>query len=601
MVDQITIGIEDFSAAFVNTFSDPLIGFSPDGEINFWNKAAEKVYGYKQEEILGSNLKRIIPLDKREDLKIISASIFKSEPIKKHETVHLTKGAERIKVLLSTFPLHSDDKISAYGMHISTGTEISSESENLELYEKYRSLIETSPDAILFLDPNGNISMNNRQFPLMLGMSTIDEAYGENIYKFIAEESRISFEKDFKNTLETGKLNYAQYNLISKDGRSIPVEVNSSLVFDLLGKPEAVSMVIRDITQRKEAEKILHQSERQFRSVWLNSNDGMRLTDKKGKTIAVNKAFCELVGIEEIDLLGKPFKYIYKYQNRDEEIESVKRYNTQFTAMFNVRRQFQAQFRNGKKADLDVTYSIIEFEQGKPLLLGIFHDITDQKRSERELREAEKLATIGKMAAYLSHEIKTPLASIKANIDMLGKRVKMSPKKAKSYEIVQREVKRLDKLLKDVLQFARETELVFAPISLKDLFNYILELHQPTFEDKEINFSTDVGEIKIQGDYQKLYTLFLHLIENSIEAIGYRGNISAYAEEKENSVSVFIKDSGCGIEKPEKIFEPFYTGKVSGTGLGLAIVMKIIDQHKAEIKLVSSQPGETIFELVFPK
>lgn len=592
-----------FLSSFIKNSGDAIIGLSTGGRIIYWNNGAYKIYGYSSDEMLGCTIKKLIPPDKQDEIDFITSKIQRQETVDFRETTHITKEGERIGIKASLSPVVEDNVLIGFAFLAKDSAEYQSEGKNdiRESEEKYRSLIETSPDAVVLLDLDGNIIMSNRQVPIIFGFETIDEIYDENIFQYFAENHQNRFSEDFKKIPELGSMHNAEYNLIQKSGEIIPVEINSSIVLDLLGKPKAVSSVIRNISGRKAAEKLLRQSEQQFRSIWENSNDGMRLTDAEGKIFAVNKAFCELVGMPEEEIVGRSFKNIYKYLNEQEEIDSLNRYLSQFNdESFEVRRQFYTTFSSNKKADVDVTYSLLELEEREPVLLTIFHDVTEQKKAERELREAEKLAVIGKMAAYLSHEIKTPLASIKANIEMLGKGIKLSPKKTKSFSIVQREVKRLDKLLKDVLQFARDMELVFAAINLKDLFNYILELHQTAFEEKEIRFIADVDDIKISGDYQKLYSVFLHLIENSIEAIDCRGEIIITSQKNnDGSVSIFVKDSGSGIEKPEKIFEPFYTGKASGTGLGLAIVKKIIEQHNAKISLLSSKPGETIFELIF--
>ena len=98
----------------------------------------------------------------------------------------------------------------------------------------------------------------------------------------------------------------------------------------------------------------------------------------------------------------------------------------------------------------------------------------------------------------------------------------------------------------------------------------------------------------------QMQSLFMHLIENSIESMNDYGEIEISSELKEKQCYIYIKDNGCGLECPERIFEPFFTTKSSGTGLGLPIVKSIIDKHNGSIRLVSSRPGETIFEIILP-
>lgn len=110
-----------------------------------------------------------------------------------------------------------------------------------------------------------------------------------------------------------------------------------------------------------------------------------------------------------------------------------------------------------------------------------------------------------------------------------------------------------------------------------------------------------VSNFRIKGDYKNLQTVFMHLIENSIESTNGNGIIEVYSEISGNDYSIFIKDNGCGIKESEKIFQPFYTTKTTGTGLGLTIAYNILKEHHAELSLLKSEPGETIFQIKFHK
>jgi two-component system sporulation sensor kinase A len=394
----------------------------------------------------------------------------------------------------------------------------------------------------------------------------------------------------------TGTLKNVHYNLLNKDGESFVVEISASLVNDALGSRKAVICVFRDITERLNSELALKRSEEQFRSVWENSSEGMRLSDSEGKILAVNKAFCRLSGLEEQEIINR---YFYELYN-DNTASEKERYKRIFSES-DLRKSHQAQFNfiSGKVLDLHIIYSLIT-EREQPILLSIFHDITEAKRSEKELRKSEKLAAIGKMAAYLAHEIKTPLASIKINIDMMSKTLNLPKDKQRSFNIIQKEVKRLHNLLKNVLQFSRQVDLVFMEINLHDLIESLKLLFDPVFAQNQIVFINRIpADILIIGDRQKLQTVFSHLIENAVEALPKRGRIEIFSEiiEDQNKAEIFVQDSGPGIINMQQAFDPFFTTKNSGTGLGLSIAQKIIEQHNGAIEIYSSVPGETIFKI----
>ncbi len=382
----------------------------------------------------------------------------------------------------------------------------------------------------------------------------------------------------------------------------IPIKyysVRLSPEYDYYNCLYSVLAVARNITKNKIAEYELRNSEERFRAVWESSLDGMRLTDMNGTILGVNNAFCNLVGMEEKELIGKSLYETYNLEGKDLE-RSLKTYKKRFTGNgFIERRISKSKLSNGRELDLDVSYSLMELNT-EYVLLAIFRDISESKKAEEELRKAEKLAAIGKMSAYLSHEIKTPLSSVKMNVDMLYKNLSLPENQKKSFAIIRKEVNRLDKLLKDVLQFSRQRESYFINVSLYSLIIGIKDLIAPSLKEKNIEFINKVSSEFIKGDHQKLKTALLHLFENAVDSITGPGEIEVSTKKIDNNVCLFIRDTGCGIPVPEKIFDPFFTTKTTGTGLGLPITKNIITEHNGIIKLVSSKNGETIFEIIFP-
>jgi signal transduction histidine kinase len=226
-------------------------------------------------------------------------------------------------------------------------------------------------------------------------------------------------------------------------------------------------------------------------------------------------------------------------------------------------------------------------------------EISHRKQVEKALRKADRLATIGKMSAILSHEIRNPLNSIKINTDILIQTLTLPPKQYRRLQIIQKEVNRLDNLLKEVLFFSRNAELQYSEFNLKLLIDSIYYQLKPTLGGKNINFSNELPDLTISADSEKLKQVLLNLIINAIDAIGENGSIkiSSFVND---FVDIYIEDSGNGVIEPDKLFEPFYTTKTMGTGLGLFISQNIIEQHKGELKLLSSQPGKTIFQIRLP-
>ena len=228
------------------------------------------------------------------------------------------------------------------------------------------------------------------------------------------------------------------------------------------------------------------------------------------------------------------------------------------------------------------------------------NEIKHRKIAEEALRKAERLATIGKMSAILAHEIRNPLNSIKINTDILFEYLDLPENKKRRLQIIQKEVNRLDNLVKEVLLYSRLTNLVVTEFNIFNLVDSIFQQIKPSIKEKKIKFINQVDKIQIKADSEKLKQVFLNLIFNSVDALGENGVIQFYSESTAKYIDIYIKDNGSGIANSEKLFEPFFTTKNFGTGLGLSISQNIIDQHNGTIKVVSSKEGETIFCISIP-
>jgi len=228
------------------------------------------------------------------------------------------------------------------------------------------------------------------------------------------------------------------------------------------------------------------------------------------------------------------------------------------------------------------------------------NEIKQRKLAEDALKKAERLATIGKMSAILAHEIRNPLNSIKINTDILQETLELNEKKQRRFNIIRKEVNRLDNLVKEVLLYSRQMNLVYTEFILFNLIDNILLQLKPHFEEKKVNVFNNLEKITIKADSEKLKQVFINLILNSVDAVNENGTIEFYSDNSDGKINIYLKDNGCGISEPEKVFEPFFTTKNLGTGLGLPISQNIVEQHSGIMKVASSKPGETVFCITIP-
>jgi two-component system sensor histidine kinase PilS (NtrC family) len=212
---------------------------------------------------------------------------------------------------------------------------------------------------------------------------------------------------------------------------------------------------------------------------------------------------------------------------------------------------------------------------------------------EEQIRRSDRLAALGTLAASLAHELRNPLASMSGAVELLSNSAKLPDTDRRLLQIVQREAERLEKLLRDFLNFARPGEPRLKRLRLDRAAEEVVSLAGPHGAGKgvRIELETD-GECWVHGDEDQLRQVLWNLLGNGLDAVPAGGRVALHIRRGEGRVSATIEDDGPGIspEDLSRIFDPFFTTKDGGTGLGLAIVHRILEAHGSAIAAESS-PG----------
>jgi two-component system, NtrC family, sensor kinase len=243
--------------------------------------------------------------------------------------------------------------------------------------------------------------------------------------------------------------------------------------------------------------------------------------------------------------------------------------------------------------------------------LVIMDDITERIELEVQLTQADKLSSIGLLAAGVAHEVNTPLAVISSYTQMLAKQLQTDPQKAGLLDKITKQTFRASEIVNNLLNFSRTTGTEFAEISLNKVIADTLALLEHQFKVAHVQVQTDLYENlpPIQGSAGRLQQVFLNLFLNAKDAMAANGGVLNISTHNGEFVSVSVSDTGSGIaqENIHRIYDPFFTTKTTpaegqnrGTGLGLSVSYGIIQEHAGHIH-VESRPGEgTTFTLDFP-
>jgi PAS domain S-box-containing protein len=268
-------------------------------------------------------------------------------------------------------------------------------------------------------------------------------------------------------------------------------------------------------------------------------------------------------------------------------------------------RELDVQFPQVARS-IRVDSSLFHSHAGQPLgVLVVFHDITALHELEQQLRRADRLAALGTISAGMAHEIKNPLVTIKTFTQLLPERYQDSDFRENFLELVNQEVQRIDRIVNQLLNFARPVKTDLAPIHLHDVIRNSVKLVYQRLEQGHVAVTTDLsaGHDLINGDAGLLSQAFVNFYLNALEAMTIGGGrLSIVSRLVPHHLRVEIRDTGIGIKAEDisRIFDPFFTTKSHGSGLGLSVAHGIIQEHHCIINVDSKVGNGTAMIIDFP-
>ncbi len=388
------------------------------------------------------------------------------------------------------------------------------------------------------------------------------------------------------------------------DGSEFPVEISLSH-FELARENLAVAFIV-DLTERNrvEAERL------QLSSLVENSPDFISTATLDGQVTYVNRAGRQLVGLDSVVAAERttPKDYVPPDDQAAIEEEILP---AVFERGYWVGERHFRHFETGERIPMDINAFLVRDQgTGQPHSLAIVaRDARPRKAAEAALQESEALlqeqetlATLGKMAAVVAHEVRNPLAAIKGVLQVLrGRHAPPSQDRPIIDEVVER-LDTLNALIEDLLVFARPTEPKLTSLALSPVIHSSVRLIRQDPALSQLDVDVAGPDVIVLGDPTLLQRLFLNLLLNAAHAMDGRGTIRIDVTRHDESCLVRISDTGPGIpaDVRHRIFEPFFTTKSRGTGLGLAIAKRSIEHHQGTITLDCPAEGGTIVTVVLP-
>ena len=333
-------------------------------------------------------------------------------------------------------------------------------------------------------------------------------------------------------------------------------------------------------------------------------NSGLFTIDRDGHIIFFNRAAEEILGFAESGVRGRDIRDVFEgrmprlIENLLIVLDSKKQSH---------RNEIDITNRKGRRVPLGISTSILKDDNDDIRgVIAIFQDLTETKKLEDKIRQADKMAAVGELSAAIAHEIRNPLAAISGSVEVLKGELSLSDENLRLMALIERETTRLNNILSDFLLYARSRRSTFTKIELCRLVGDVAEVikHHPSYRDNvNLRILSSESFIYIFGDEDQLKQILMNLIVNACEAINDKSGeiiISLEINDK-NEVLIKLVDNGPGIDESlrSKIFDPFFSTKKDGTGLGLAIVQRLAGNLNIGLSLHSEVNIGTAFTLNF--
>ena len=340
-----------------------------------------------------------------------------------------------------------------------------------------------------------------------------------------------------------------------------------------------------------------------FRDLIFESvGSGLVGVDPSGRVTAFNHAAESITGVRAGEAVDQPWEAIF---GRGVNLEEVRRTVSEGSEPA-PRYEFRLRRRDGLEVPVGISFRSLRSGTGDVAgLIGVCQDLSSIKQMEQHMRQADRLAAVGRLSANMAHEIRNPLASISGAVEALSRDLPPDHTRGQLVEIVLRESARLNQIVGDFLEYARPAPMIPLEINMAEILDEVLLLIEHRSLPANLKVVREYGDtLPTRADPQRFRQAIWNLCLNAVQAMPEGGElrVSARSLRERGRLQICIADTGQGISDSDlpHIFEPFFSTKPEGSGIGLALVYRVVEEHGGSIE-VRSRVGEgTTFVLTLP-
>jgi PAS domain S-box-containing protein len=592
-----------------------------DGRIRFWNRAAEKLYGWSRKEAIGAVSHQLLKTECSAPVSDIEAIVARRGTWK-GELSHQCKDGSRL--YLESQWLLRRVKGQSFVIHLNTDISERKRNDVSQLY--HAAIVADSDDAIIGKDLNGIVTTWNKSAETMFGWCA-SEIVGKPIATLFPPD-KLGEEDHFLDRLRAGeRIDHYETVRRRKDGKDIDVTVTISPIRAPNGEIIGASKIVRDISWQRRAEQHLRES--QIKSEELlalldtllsSAPIGFAFIDLSYRFLRINDALAAIHGVPAEEHIGRAVpEFVPGLWAQIEP--AYRRVLETGRAIVNMEMQGEIAVATGEARNWLVSHYPVR-TRGEVIGIGVIVvDVTEQRRVEEQLRQSQKMEAIGSLTGGMAHDFNNLLGVIIGNLDMLHARIgNNAAAKGLASEALDAALRGAD-LTQRLLAFARRQPLRPVQIDINQLVASAVKLLSRVLgENVEISFSPADNVHPVVADRVQLEAALTNLATNARDAMPQGGRLMIATENRQldhhyaaehsevtpgEYAMIEMTDTGTGIplDVVGRIFEPFFTtkGQGEGTGLGLSMVFGFVKQSGGHVTVYSEPGAGSTFRLYLPR
>jgi two-component system, chemotaxis family, CheB/CheR fusion protein len=604
-------------AAIIEGASEAVIGKTLDGTIVSWNPAAESIYGYRAEEMLGKSIYTLIPPDRAAELEAIIERLRGGQRVPRFETERVRKDGGRVSVSLTISPIRDSAGSVIGASAISRDVTLERQAARAlnASEQRYRSLVAATSAVVWTTDPSGAFGGEQQSWQGFTGQ-TPEQYRGWGWLQALHADDRVRVRDAWRiavferSIFETGFRIFSAAHATHRHvaARAVPVLDESGQAREWIG-------TLSDVTAEREAVETLRVRADELRAVIDGSAAGIVEADATGRILRSNRRFAEMTRFAPEELVGMRLAELSHPDDRDKNSVFLEHVIQQRLPGYSGERRLMK--KNGEVFFAQLSASILRDASGAATrLIGVLQDMTERKLAETELARAKHAAEQASRAkdqflAVLSHELRTPLTPVLAAVGKLEKTETLTPEGRDTLGMIQRNVELEARLIDDLLDLTRisrgRLSLRFEVADASSVMAQALEIVSNEVEEKSLRLEPLLEEgCLVKADTARLQQVFWNLLKNAVKFTPTGGMIRVRCRhDLEGRVVTEVSDTGIGIDRKllPHVFEAFEQGEGQreGLGLGLAISRALVQLHGGALAAESAGTGRgATFRVALP-